>query len=301
LTVNNVAHSATVSGQQASRVAAAAGDRLSHFVTSVQKGANAAGKCSYHLVTLAGLSADERAAASWIIAKAIMRSRCGHVGSNYQLWETAALSGQSLSGKDRDKIQAFTSAVFADPGAKHNDDHVQGHVAEWFWYLLTKERAEPTRTIEFLETPKFSVTEPGGDGFVVWRQAGSGLTFRLWELKKHASSAAVSATVGTAYTQLGKHGRRYLAQLVGVHSSKPGDLGALCALLVDLWVDGDDRAGLGVGVTSATVPGPNRCFGSMGKRFPDFTAPGQLEGLLFTVEDFQDLAAEVRRFVCSAL
>lgn len=41
---------------------------------------------------------------------------------------------------------------------------LEGHVAEWLWYLLMREHADDARKIVLLEPPKFSVTEPGPGG-----------------------------------------------------------------------------------------------------------------------------------------
>jgi hypothetical protein len=108
--------------------------------------------------------------------------------------------------------------------------------------------------------------------------------------------------VSTAYTQLGAHGRRYIAQLSSSLSiTQTGPLGDLCKQLVELWVTGDARAGVGVGVTSGKVPPPTVLFTTMGDRFPEFTHPGQLEGLLCVVEHFHELALTVRGYLWSAL
>lgn len=230
-----------------------------------------------------------------------MQSRCGVAGAVYALWENATLNGRLLIGDDRAKVVAFTTAVFGSPKKVPNEHHVQGHVAEWLWYLITREQQEKDRTIQLLDPPKFSVTEGGGDGFIVWSDKSSNHFFRLWELKKHVGKGHVSGTINTAYKQLSNHGARYLAQLVGTHSQRPDEVGKLCASLVDFWVDADSRAGIGVAVTSATIPAPNRSFTKMGNKFPKFNMPGQLEGILCTVEDFHALAADVRRFICAPL
>jgi len=267
----------------------------------VEKGSKSAGQCSYRVVSLIGLSDKHRAALAWIVTRAIMQSRCGGANAIYALWEDAALTGRLLTGADRLKVLSFTTAVFGSPKNMPNEHHVQGHVAEWLWYLLTKERQEKDRTIQLLDPPKFSVTEGGGDGFIVWSDKNANHFFRLWELKKHVGKSHVSATINTAYKQLSDHGARYLAQLVGTHSMKSGNVGELCAALVDLWIDADSRAGVGVAVTSATIPAPTKSFTKMGNRFPLFNMPGQLEGFLSTVEDFHAVAADVRRFICAPL
>ena len=110
----------------------------------------------------------------------------------------------------------------------------------------------------------------------------------------------MSRTVSRACGQLRTRGSQYLAQLTGAHRERPGEVGLLCAQLVDLWIDGDARAGAGVGVTM-TAPPPSRCFSGMGATFAEFSEPGQLEGLLCAVEDYRGLAREVRRLVWSSL
>lgn len=303
ITLNNTLGAATadVTPQQACHVAAQSNYAVTSFATTVEKDSNSAGECSYRLMSFVGLSKQDQAALAWVTARAIMRSRCGNANAVYQLWEDAALAGDVLSGRDHLKVIAFTTAVFGKPTDKPNEDHVQGHVAEWLWYLLTKERQETDRTIQLLDSPKFSVTEGGGDGFIVWSDNNANYFFRLWELKKHVGKNHVSGTIGTAYKQLSDHGARYLAQLVSTHSSKPGDVGELCAALVDLWIEADARAGVGVAVTSATLPGPSRSFTTMGTKFSQFDQPGQLEGLLSTVEDFAKIAKNVRRYICAPL
>jgi hypothetical protein len=282
----------------ASQVAGVNGKSLSQLLTSTSKGSVAPGKATWQLVTLDGLADDERGAVAWLVADAIMASRCGK-SQVYASWRTAALASQPAGTAQRPRLIAFIRDVFGTPDEPGNEDHVEGHVAEWLWYLVIRERIDP-RTIVLLEPPKFTVTSAGHDGFVIYAD-GTALTFRLWELKKHVSTSAVSSTVGIAYEQLRDEGDRYLAQLTSIHADKIGPLGQLCAQLVDLWVDADPRAGAGVGVTSSTLPPPQRCFTTMGKQLPQFADAGQLEGMLCAVENYRGLAADVRRFLWSAL
>lgn len=285
---------------RAAEVAAARGDMVSQFLEMQAKGTRAAGKASWQLVTLANLSAEDRAAVAWLVADAIMRSRCGKAPI-YRVWRDAVLAGQRVTQPERSKLLAFIRTVFGTPEKPGNREHLEGHVAEWLWYLLMREQVDDTRKIVLLEAPKFSVTEPGPDGFVVYAIDGVPLVFRLWELKKHVGRGRVDATVRDAYGQLRTEGDRYLAQLTAMHVDKDGELGDLCAQLVDLWVEADGRAGAGVGVTSATLPPPRRCFTTMGKQFSKFSEPGQLEGMLCAVEEYRTLACDVRRFLWSAL
>lgn len=289
-----------VSPDRAAEVAAARGDKVTAFVVVESRGTKASGKCAWQLVTISGLAADERAAVAWLVADRLMRSRCGKAAA-YSKWRDSVLAASPLTGRARDQVIAFIRDVFGMPGSPGSFDHLEGHVGEWLWFLLMSERNEPDRRVALLEPPKFSVTEPGPDGFVVYEVDGQPLLFRLWELKKHTGASGLSGTTREAYDQLGEQGDRYLAQLTAMHADKPGDLGQLCAELVDLWVDADSRAGAGVGVTSAKLPAPARCFTAMGKHFPQFSEPGQLEALLCAVQDYRDLATDVRRFVWTAL
>jgi hypothetical protein len=271
---------------------------ITRFLDVHTKGTPAAGKATWHLVTLQSLGVEERAAVAWLVADAVIRSRCGKAPI-YPLWRSTALAGRMMAVADRVKITPFVRDVFGTPDKPGNDDHLEGHVAEWLWYLLMRERDD--REIVLLEPPKFTVTDSGPDGFVVYAVDGLPLVFRLWELKKQVGSGSVSATVGGAYGQLRAEGDRYLAQLVAMHADKEGDLGVLCGMLVDLWIEADSRAGAGVGVTSSRLPPPARCFTTMGTHFEQFVEPGQLEGMLCAVEDYRALAFDVRRYVWTGL
>ena len=273
---------------------------MTAFATLEKRGKKTAAKCEWQLVTIAHLSLDERAAVAWLIADQLMRSRCGRAAA-YTKWRNSVLTGTPLTDRDRQQVIAFTRDVFGMPEKPGSIDHLEGYVGEWLWFLLMIERDESDRSLTLLEPPKFSVTEPGPDGFVVYEVDGGPLLFRLWELKKHTGTAALSGTAREAYAQLGKQGDRYLAQLTAIHADKDGPLGELCAELVDLWVEADPRAGVGVGVTSTKLPAPKRCFTVMGKHLPQFAQPGQLEAQLCAIQDYPDLATDVRRFVWTAL
>ena len=236
---------------------------------------------------------------AWLLADAILRSRCGKAPI-YPLWRSAVLAGVKLEPEDRPRLIPFLRDVVGTPAKPGNSDHLEGYVAEWIWYLLMGEQVEG-RKIALLEPPKYSVTDAGHDGFVVYAIDGVPMVFRLWELKKQVGSGTVDATVRVAYKQLRTEGERYLAQLTAMHEDKTGDLGELCAQLVDLWIEADHRAGAGVSVTSATVPPPRRCFTTMGKQLEQFREPGQLEGMLCAVEEYRALARDVRELLWSAL
>jgi len=290
-----------VAASAAKGVADSHANKLTNLVTTVQQTQPAPAKCTWHLGTVIGVGQTERAAIAWIIADSVMVHRGGESKAG-DLWRTAALSGTKLTGKDREIVEAFIAGVFGLPSKGKSESHVIGHVAEWLWYLHALETVHVTRSIALIDPPKFNVTEPGGDGFIVFSDAVTAETsFRLWEIKQHVGSSALSGSINGAYGQLTTHATRYLAQLTGVHSKQSGSVGELCKQLVDFWVDGDGRAGAGVGVASATTPPPTKCFTTMGNHFERFTQAGQLEGLVMTVEDLPGLTRDVRGYLWTAL
>ena len=295
------AQTPAVIASAAQAVADTCDNKLTNLVATLQKTQPAPSKCVWHLGTVIGVSQTDRAALAWLIADAVMEQRSG--GSKASgLWRDAALAGTKFAGTDRKIVAAFIEGVFGLPPDGKSEDHLIGHVAEWLWYLHALETVHPTRSIALLDPPKFNVTEPGADGFIVFSDTATGETsFRLWEIKQHVGASAISSTVGDAYDQLTTHGTRYLAQLTSIHSAQAGLVGDLCKQLVDFWVDCNDRAGVGVGVASATTPAPNRCFSTMGKHFAGFTQAGQLEGLLLAIEDLAGLARDVRGYLWTVL
>jgi len=296
----------TTTAAQADALATAQGAVLSPSFQLSARGTNAASKCMWDLAVLGATDTNGRASAAWILACAILRQRGG--GSRvYEVWRAAAVLATPLAGKDRLLAESVIAPVFGLPGRNPDpQEQLQGFVTEWLWYRLASEKAESHRFVEHIEPPSWSVTEQGGDGLVVHRAvAGAGggggaLSFRLWELKKHSSSASISATVGRAYAQLEGRALTYLAKITGASAYITGDIGDLLASLADRWLDADAAAGVGVGVATNSQP-PTKCFTTMGRRFPFLSAAGQLEGLLAAIEDLPGFALDVRRFVWSAL
>jgi hypothetical protein len=82
------------------------------------------------------------------------------------------------------------------------------------------------------------------------------LVFRLWEIKKHESQDMISATIRRASKQLSSRGQECLAKLAGPETvEQAGPLGELHAEIVELWLDGSDRAGVGVSVGTSREVG----------------------------------------------
>jgi hypothetical protein len=122
--------------------------------------------------------------------------------------------------------------------------------------------------------------------------------------QEHDASARVSATIRRASRQLASRGNEYLAKLAGPDTvEQRGPLGEFYAEIVELWLDGSDRAGVGVSVGTSDTHAPSRpaSFRSITTAFPHFQARGQAEGLVVAVPDFPEFAARVREIVWSGL
>jgi hypothetical protein len=221
------------------------------------------------------------------------------------LWRNAVLASQPLAGADRRKVVPFIKTVFGEPGAALPDEHVSGWIAEFLWYRLAQEMSSrPGGTLQDIHGPGFHATEPGGDGLTVWRREDSGvLTFCLWEIKNHVGTSTLSKTVGRAYAQLHERAEEYLAKLTGISaaSGDESDVAELYGDLVNLWVDGSDRAGAGVAVGTHSYLAPHRCFSTMHNHFPALQGEWQLEGLIAAVARFDQFAAMVKEQVWKAL
>ena len=75
------------------------------------------------------------------------------------------------------------------------------------------------------------------------------------------------------------------------------------AEIVELWLDGSDRAGVGVSVGTSVEHAPARpgTFRSLATAFPHFSGPGQRESIIVAVPDFPQFAQHVREIVWSGL
>ena len=246
----------SLSPAQAAGLAAGHGYKLTELVTISPSGQPSPGACYWHGGSTEALSTDDREAVAWLLAHEIIRSRTGG-NSSFDLWLSAALSGTTLAEDDAKRVRPFIRPVFGLPPKGKDIGHVAGYVAEWLWYLHATELADAARAPLYLEPPSGQVTAPGHDGFVIYEQTADQQTiFRLWEVKKHDSSASATSVVKRATTQLNKFGDDYLAQLTAPLSERTDAVGDMAREMVDLWVDADPRAGAGVSITSTTTPPP---------------------------------------------
>lgn len=254
------------------------------------------------------LTSDGREYAAQLLAEDAMRIRCG--GSPLlDAWRTRRDGGPSLSGSAKEALKTYVSIGFRLPGQPANDDHVQGHVAELLWNRIMQERSacRDGRQLVRAHSVKPDPLEPGGDGLVIYSRGAEGeseLVFRLWEIKKHDASTKVSATIRRASKQLRSRGSEYLAKLAGPETiAEGGPLGDLYANVVELWLDRDARSGVGVSVGTSSVQAPDgpKSFRSIARQFPEYSEPGQREGLVVAVPNFPAFANRVKEVVWSGL
>jgi hypothetical protein len=196
-------------------------------------------------------------------------------------------------------VDPFLTSVFGTPESPVPTDHLEGHVAELLWHLLTQEAVREGLKLRNAEGPSFSVTETGGDGLAIWQSADGDLMFRLWEIKKDTSAGHLSRTISRACRQLNRRSEEYLAKYASVGSRQyEGRLGSFYGRLLDLWVDDSPVAGAGVSVATSRAKAPvRRSFGTLVSTFPEKAGDGRLEGLIVAIADFRDFAALVRSYV----
>jgi len=251
------------------------------------------------------LAGADREMAAWLLADDAMRIRCGRSPALAR-WRARRDGGPAATGAAAAAVSAYARIGFGLPGAPAIDDHLQGHVAELVWNRLIQERlvCRDRRRLVHAHPVKPDPLEPGGDGLVVYETGVGILVFRLWEIKKHDSATAISATIGRASRQLSSRGQEYLAKLAGPETvEQAGPLGELYADLVELWLDGSDRAGAGVSVGTSAQHAPDRprAFRSIATAFPRFAQAGQRESIIVAVPDFPGFASRVREIVWSGL
>jgi hypothetical protein len=252
------------------------------------------------------LADAKRETAAQLLADDAMRIRCGK-SPVLARWRARRDGGAPTTGAPAAAVGVYAGIGFGLPGTPANDDHLQGLVAELLWNRLIQERlvCRDKRRLVHAHSVKPDPLEPGGDGLVVYELEGGTLVFRLWEIKKHESKTnAVSATIGRASKQLSSRGQEYLAKLAGPETvEQAGPLGEFYADIVELWLDGSDRAGAGVSVGTSEQYAPDRsqAFRSIATAFPHFKQAGQRESIIVAVPDFPEFARRVREVVWSGL
>jgi hypothetical protein len=266
--------------------------------------ASPAGSRVEYVIGGQALTGQAREDAAQMLADDAMRIRCG-TSPILERWRSRRDGHQPGPGSTDATVATYAGIGFGLPGSPANADHLQGLVAELIWNRVVSERQTCSggRTLVKAHSVKPDPLEPGGDGLVIYVVGGS-LVFRLWEIKKHNAARPVSATIGRASTQLAGRGNEYLAKLAGPETiEQGGQLGDFYAVLVELWLDGSDRAGVGVSVGTSDVHAPTgpAAFGSIATKFPQFAGEGQAESVVVAVPEFPQFAERVREIVWSGL
>lgn len=229
------------------------------------------------------------------LADLILQLRCQRCLRHYRAWRAAVDGGAPPTGASAAALRAFIQPAVGlptDPEPRP-EDHLEGFVAEHLWYFLALE-ASDWEPVVHVEPPGFSVTDQGGDGLIIHRSQSGALMYRLWEIKKTAGNATVSATVSRAYNQLDEKATRYLARYTAIGQELEEDLSEIYGNLIDLWIEGDPSAALGISVATSTHQVPKKCFTTLGTRFPQFASPVRLRGMVTSLGDFPAFAREVR-------
>ena len=252
-----------------------------------------------------GLSGHDFEQAAFILADDTMLHRLGDASAILASWRNRRDGGPPHAITRRRAIEVYSRIGFGLPASPAIDDHLQGHVAELLWHRLITERhtCADGRRVRHIPPQKADTTEPGGDGLVIYQIQNGTLVFRLWEIKKHDAAVYLSSTVRRASEQLKLRGEEYLAKLAAPQTVLDNDIAALFQDIVELWLEGDARGGVGVSVgTSAShAPTSPNAFGSIKTAFPQYSRPGQLESIVVAVPDFPAFASRVREIVWSGL
>lgn len=262
------------------------------------------GGCSWRRGHCALSDHDRLDAAAWLLAREIMRLRCGRAREIFKTWQAAATGVPVPAGRDLTTIAPFIAPTFGLPPTGGSVDHIQGHVAEIAWRILANEEKTAQRTVLHLARPDSDVTSPGADGFIIYRTGSDDrLIFRLWEIKKRSGSGSVSSSIRRGYVQLDFHAERYLAKLTGqseVDGSNP-ELASLFAELVPAWKRADPAAGAGVALVADAGGLPERAFTTMHNHFPRLVAAGGIEGCLLGIGSLREFSLYVRTLLWNGL
>lgn len=166
-----------------------------------------------------------------------------------------------------------------EPGRQAHDSHFYGLIGEAVLHEVLWDGTHGKGAPVIVEGHDWSVTDTGGDQLAIYPNSGD-FCFRLWESKGRYGATDIGAVVQGAAEQLGSKAAGYLSRFAIATSRTVSDegLAAFVAHMPDLWVDNDPRAGVGVGVTTHSVPAAATPFAQLTAHFnlPDSNKGGQL-------------------------
>lgn len=241
------------------------------------------------------------------LAEKIVEFRCRRCLQYFNSWKNKVENGTPLGDASKSALRAFLVPTFGDPDEKKppNIEHLEGFVGESLWYFLSIEN--PTETIVHQVPRGFKSTDPGGDAFFIHRFIDNELFFRLWEIKKYAprkddTTQQLSTTVNKAYSQLNSKALEYLARITATEQELDApELEEFVGRLVELWIGASRQAAAGVSIATSLNHASQDCFNDFGNRFPRFTNPVRLLGVLTGIDDFSAFADTVKNYIWKGL
>ncbi len=230
------------------------------------------------------------------IADILVSARCPDV--LYRKWLSVSEDGTKLSDREKMEIDVYLKPSI-ERSHPTGDDPLQAVIAEHLWYEIVRATNGANGLPIKISRPSLRVTEPGGDGLVVYQLEDSTYFFRLWEVKKHVSSSKpATIKIAEASKQLANNGAEYLAKVskIGqeVDAHYPG-LSEFYSKLVGMWLDADSKASAGVSVSKDDRNViSSKPIKIMKTHIPHFVEGQQLEGLFISIPDFAKLTKTVR-------
>lgn len=237
-----------------------------------------------------GLGVGDSEQLARLLAAHIVEHRL--VAQYAEAWTRVMTGGAAYNAEEREAIAAYLYPL--RPSA--NAEHRQSCVAEYLWHVLNIEDSGEPDLVR-IRKPKFYPTAPGGDGFTVRRDGG--LTFTLWEIKKHVGNH-LTTTIREAYEQLSRNAPRYLAEYSEAEQAvvDPDEARVFVNLVGD-WLAGAPHMKAGVAVAASATP--SRCFSTMQRHFSRLRGPDPCRGLLASIPQFDQFAQRVAEIVWTGL
>jgi hypothetical protein len=192
-------------------------------------------------------------------------------------------------GELEDPLQRYVASLVGTPDDPCVDTHLYGLVAEFLLAEVLRRTDRGLGEAAYIEQHAWSVTDPGGDCLVLYRTDSD--HFRLWESKAVTGQTVYpSAVVKDAVSQLDEFAWGYLARWATV-AQHFGEFAEFVVLVPDLWADGDDSAGVGVGVSTHIGKPTSNSF----KALERIELPAaNRQGTVIKSRDFAALCVRVR-------